>query len=121
MDGIDVIRFDELPSRGHGVLVPLRQALGVSSFGINLERWPPGSHDHPEHDESSSGQEEVYVVLAGSCTLVAGGESHPMTPGSAARVAPGVPRRLIAGPDGVEVLCVGAIPGGLYVPSGPGA
>ena len=50
----------------------LRQELGVTSFGLNLLRFGPGQgsriHRHLQ-------QEEAYLVLEGTLTLVVEGES----------------------------------------------
>jgi hypothetical protein len=106
---------------GRGVFVTVGRALGVTSFGINVERWPPNADGHPEHDEATSGQEEVYAVLEGSAVLRVGDEEHLLEPGVFARVGPGVRRKLLAGPEGAAVLCLGAIPGEPFRPSGPAA
>lgn len=119
MADVTVKRLDELPAFGQGVFIAGREALGVSSFGINVERWPPNNPGHPSHDELESGQEEVYFVLEGSMTLLADGEEHPLEKDMLARVGPGVTRKLLPGDEGVTVLCLGAVPGGTYVPSGP--
>ena len=93
--------------------------LGITSFGINVERWPACSNGYPEHDETGVGQEEVYLVLRGSATLRAGGEEYPLEPGTFARVGPRQVRKLLPGPEGADVLCLGGIPGEAFRPSGP--
>ena len=92
----------------------------MTSFGINVERWPANSTDYPEHDESASGQEEVYTVLEGSATLAVGDARFELSPGVFARVGPGERRKILPGPDGVVLLCLGGVPGGAYAPAAPG-
>ena len=94
--------------------MPVREALGVSSFGINVERWPAHSDGHPEHDEGTTGQEEVYFCLSGSATLRADGAEYDLRPGVFARVSPGVTRQIVTNEEPVEVLCLGGVPGGAY-------
>jgi len=91
-----------------------RAGLGVSAFGLSVERWPAGSDLYPEHAEPE--QEEVYVVLEGSATLVAGGREYPLEPLRLARVAPRITRKILPGDKGVTVLCIGGIPGAAYTP-----
>lgn len=59
-------------------------------------------------------QEEVYVALSGSGTLQADGERYPLDSAHIARVAPGVKRKIVAGPDGLRLLALGATPGEPY-------
>ena len=46
-----------------------RKSLGVASFGLNVVDIPPGE-GIPEHHELDRDQEEVFVVLSGSPTMV---------------------------------------------------
>jgi quercetin dioxygenase-like cupin family protein len=114
-----VRRLDELPAYGDGVFQPVAVPLGVTSFGMNIMRWPPHSSGHPEHDERKSGQEEIYLVLSGSGRLVVGGEEIALEQGVVVRVGPGERRQMLADDDGLEVLCLGAVPGEAFRGSGP--
>ena len=71
--------------------VRLRAALGVSSFGLNQIVLRPGERGRIHRHER---QEEVYLVLEGTLTLEVEGEPRELAPGSLARVAPPVRRRL---------------------------
>ena len=76
MSDVQVKRFEDLPSYAdQGQFVFAGKGLGVSSFGINVLKLPPNWADYPEHDETKTGQEEVYVVMAGTATLTAAGFS----------------------------------------------
>ena len=71
MGTVTVKHNDEL-ERDYGKWVLVRRSLGVGSFGINVVELPPGD-SIPEHDETERGQEEVFLVLEGTPTLVADG------------------------------------------------
>jgi mannose-6-phosphate isomerase-like protein (cupin superfamily) len=107
-------------------------ALGVGSFGISIEELGPGATEYPEHDHAEDGlggqmfanrpqqlgQEEVYVALRGSGTLEADGETYPIDPDHIVRVGPSVKRKIVAGPEGLRLLALGATPGEAYDPGG---
>jgi uncharacterized cupin superfamily protein len=69
----------------------LRQELGLSTFGLNLIRLRPGQrgriHRHLR-------QEEAYLVLEGTLTLLIEDDRHELGRGDLARVAPDIRRRL---------------------------
>ena len=70
----------------------IRQALGVTAFGVNAVVIPPGieSGNH-YHDE----QEELYVVLSGTLEIEFGdGRSFELGPGGLARVDAATCRKL---------------------------
>ena len=60
MPDVTVKRLEELEN--NGVFFRARAGLAVTSFGMNVERWPPHADMYPEHDELRSGQEEVCEV-----------------------------------------------------------
>jgi mannose-6-phosphate isomerase-like protein (cupin superfamily) len=72
---------------------------------------PPGFADYPEHDHMEDGQEEVYVVLAGSAELTVAGDRVEARAGSLVRVEPHSTRKLVPGPDGARILAIGCAPG----------
>lgn len=85
--------------------VTLRRQLGVTSFGINqlvLEPRQRGRiHRHAR-------QEEVYLVLEGTLTLLVEGEEHVLERGELIRVAPDLRRQLVnRGPERVVLLALG--------------
>jgi mannose-6-phosphate isomerase-like protein (cupin superfamily) len=106
--------------------------LGVSSFGISIIDLAPGADEYPEHDHSEDGlggqmfakrpqqlgQEEVYVALRGSGTLTADGEEYSIDQNHIARIGPAVKRKIVAGPDGLRLLALGATPGEPYETGG---
>ena len=99
---VDVASFE-------GRRKPVGRTLEVRAFGINQFDSSPEQAGF-EHDEAESGQEEVYVALAGSGEIRVGGESVPLAPGRYVLVPPGVRRQVIAGSEGLSYLAVGGIP-----------
>jgi mannose-6-phosphate isomerase-like protein (cupin superfamily) len=109
---VTVKHIDELDSYdGKGRFFFARKGLGITSFGMNVQRWPAGYEDYPDHDHEKDGQEEVYFVIDGSVTLKAGDKSFELGPGTFARVGPGEKRKLLPGADGVTLLSLGGRPG----------
>jgi mannose-6-phosphate isomerase-like protein (cupin superfamily) len=85
--------------------LPLRRQLGVTSFGLNQLVLQPGQrgriHRHGE-------QEEVYLVLDGTLTLLVEGEEQAVERGELVRVAPAVRRQLVnRGPGRLVLLALG--------------
>jgi quercetin dioxygenase-like cupin family protein len=85
--------------------LPLRRQLGVTAFGINQIVLRPGQrgriHRHVE-------QEEVYLVLDGTLTLMVEGEPQTLERGELIRVAPSVRRQLVnRGPGSLVLLALG--------------
>jgi uncharacterized cupin superfamily protein len=111
---VTVKDFEELDTAFGGGMLKARSGLGVTSFGFQVLRFPPNADQYPEHDHSADGQEEVYVVMEGSVTLIAGDERHDLAPGRLARVGPGEKRKLVTGDEPAVILALGAIPGKPY-------
>jgi mannose-6-phosphate isomerase-like protein (cupin superfamily) len=85
--------------------VPLRRRLGVSSFGLNQIVLAPRErgriHRHAR-------QEEVYLVLEGTLTLLVESEESVLERGELVRVAPNLRRQLVnRGPERLVLLALG--------------
>jgi mannose-6-phosphate isomerase-like protein (cupin superfamily) len=106
--------IDDLPQIWDGFAKLVRSGLDISAFGVQIMDMPPG-HVTKSHDESDSGQQELYVALRGAGAVVAGDQRLPLDPEHLVRVDAGVDRVLEAGPEGLRALCVGGVPGGAYV------
>ena len=99
------VSFSALDLDGDERFQRLRADLGVESFGLNLLRFGPGQRSRVHRHER---QEEVYLVLEGTLTLVVEGEEHRLGPHELARVAPDVRRQLVnRGPERVVLLALG--------------
>jgi|SRR5215475_4133539 len=106
---MQVVRLDDIERRGRDI--PVREHLGIHAYGINA--YTPGENGTliSEHDESGSGQEELYIVLDGKATFEIDGETVDAPAGTFV-FAPPESRRKATG-DGT-ILAVGATPGEPY-------
>jgi len=93
----------------------VRQALGITAFGVNQFHLGPGGQGS-EHDESASGQEELYLVLDGDGVMAVDGELVELRAHRFVFVPPGTMRQVRAGDHGITYLCVGSPPGRAYEP-----
>ncbi len=119
MADVTVKRFDELESY-RGQFLYAGKGIGVTAWGMNVLKLPPNWTDYPEHDHAKEGQEEAYVVLQGSATLLAGGESWRLEPGMLVRVGAREKRKIVPGGDGVTILALGGTPGKAFQPPARG-
>ena len=93
-------RISDMEADYGGGFVKARAELGVTSFGMQVIQMPPDYADYPDHDHAESGQEEVYMVLAGSGSMDIEGERVEMDPETLIRVGPDTKRKVYAGPQG---------------------
>jgi uncharacterized cupin superfamily protein len=89
-----VDEFDTMEGSGNANWILARRGLGVDAFGINLVELAPGG-SIPEHDESASGQVEIYAILDGEGVLKLDGEDHPAPAGTWARLDQSVTRTIL--------------------------
>jgi uncharacterized cupin superfamily protein len=86
-------------------MTPLRRQLGVTAFGMNQIVLRPGQRGRIHRHER---QEEVYLVLEGTLTLLVDGEEQTVERGELVRVGPELRRQLAnRGPDTLTVLALG--------------
>ncbi len=102
-----VLAADEIGRSGDWRLV--RRSLGLGSFGMNLIELAPGA-GIPEHDETERDQEEVFVALEGSPTLVIEGEHHRLDAGTFARLDPELRRTVVNGGDSPATVLIASAP-----------
>jgi mannose-6-phosphate isomerase-like protein (cupin superfamily) len=114
MSDFTIRRIDEMESYFLGAMKRARAELGVTSFGVQVMDLPPNLTLYPEHDHAESGQEEVYVTVSGSGEIELDGERHPLDPGVMIRVGPTVRRKVWPGEEGMRVIAIGGVPGGVY-------
>jgi tetratricopeptide (TPR) repeat protein len=110
----EIARLEEIerdPTRREWI--PIRRRFQIEAFGVNA--WSAGGPEEdliPEHEESSIGHEELYVVVDGHATFRVGGEEIDAPAGTIVFVRdPAVQRGARAQEGGATVLTVGAKPG----------
>jgi len=111
---MDVSDVPAVPGKAHEpVWHPLQHYFGLTAFGANVYV----AHADVqvlvgEHDETGSGQEELYLVLDGEARFVLDGETVAARRGTAVAVTdPAVERRVVARSAGTSLLVVGVRPG----------
>jgi hypothetical protein len=107
--------IDELPTLWGGFAKLVRAGLDIRAFGANIMDLPP-DYSTKSHDEAQSGQQELYVALRGSGSVDIDGSRLLLDLDHLVRVDAGTARVLSSGPEGLRVLCIGGVPGGIYEP-----
>jgi mannose-6-phosphate isomerase-like protein (cupin superfamily) len=82
------------------------KALELESSALTYQRIPPGYRFPFGHTHKT--QEEVYVVVRGSGRMKIDDQIIELKEWDAVRVPPGTWRGYEAGPDGLEILVIGA-------------
>jgi mannose-6-phosphate isomerase-like protein (cupin superfamily) len=82
------------------------RALELEQSGLSYQRIPPGCRFPYGHTHRT--QEEVYVVVRGSGRMKVDDEIVELREFDAVRVSPGTWRGYEAGPEGLELLVIGA-------------
>jgi mannose-6-phosphate isomerase-like protein (cupin superfamily) len=82
------------------------KALGLEHSGLSHQRVPPGYRFPYGHTHRT--QEEVYVVVRGGGRMKVDDEIVELSEWDAVRVPPGAWRGYEAGPEGLEILVIGA-------------
>jgi mannose-6-phosphate isomerase-like protein (cupin superfamily) len=83
-----------------------RNALESRELGVSRFTYEPGARMPWGHRHRV--QEEVYVVVAGSGRAKLDDEVIEIEAWDALRVAPAVIRSFEAGPEGLDVICIGS-------------
>jgi mannose-6-phosphate isomerase-like protein (cupin superfamily) len=100
---------DSAPEFGMGEIQEARFAKGdleAEETGVSHQRLKPNQRSPFGHKHEQA--EEVYVVLGGSGRMKLDDEIIEVETLDAIRVSPEVTRAFEAGPEGIEVLAVGA-------------
>jgi quercetin dioxygenase-like cupin family protein len=110
-DGFTIKRREELESMegsGNATWHLIRRPLELEAFGINLVEIGPGGQI-PEHNETGSGEVEVYAILDGSGKFRLDGADHDAPAGTFVRIDPEVSRTIVNDSDApLTALLIGA-------------
>ena len=96
-------RFDGAPDLEFRMAT---DALDLEQSGLSYQRVPAGYRFPYGHTHKT--QEEVYVVLRGSGRMKLDDEIVELGEWDTVRVSPGTWRGYEAGPEGLEILVIGA-------------
>lgn len=114
--GYSTVDLSDIEPRGPGGVVRMvRKALGARPFGFNHFEFPP-NHEGVEHDEVSSGDEEVLFCISGSGVIRIDDEEIELREGRFVRIDPEARRCPVSGPEGMSFLVIGAPLEGRYEP-----
>jgi len=100
---------DQAPNFGLGGKLEARMArvpLQLEQSGVSYQRLSPGFRLPFAHRHKN--QEEVYVLISGSARAKVGDEIVELRPFDALRVHKDTTRGFEAGPDGAELIAIGA-------------
>jgi hypothetical protein len=114
MSSFEVKEIDGMEAVFQGAFKRARAELGVESFGMQVIDMPPNYDNYPEHDHSHDGQEEVFMVMRGGGEIEIEGQRFPLDDNHIARVGPATKRKVWPGAEGIRMVVLGGIPGGVY-------
>jgi quercetin dioxygenase-like cupin family protein len=84
-------------------------ARELDARAVKLNRFDnEADQSGKEHDERTSGQEEIYIPVAGSGHIVVDGDEIALEPGLFVLVEPQSTRQVVGGPTGLSYVVVGA-------------
>jgi mannose-6-phosphate isomerase-like protein (cupin superfamily) len=92
----------------------VRHHFGITGFGVNAVTKDAGNVLIPTHDETASGQQELYFVHAGAVKATVDGEEVALAAGSFLHCEPGVVRKLESTASPTTLLVIGGAPGKVY-------
>ena len=92
----------------------IRHHFGITAFGINAVCKDAGNVLIPEHEETKSGQQEVFFVHEGEATATLDGEQVRVPAGSIVAVEPGTKRKFEATASPTTLIVIGAPVGRAY-------
>jgi mannose-6-phosphate isomerase-like protein (cupin superfamily) len=114
MSGYSVQNLKEVQNQGENFGIDpndmeLRMAkdpLECANAGISYVKLGPGFRAPFGHTHKT--QEEIYVLMTGSARIKVGDDVIDMKPFTAVRVAPDTMRSYEGGPEGAEIIAIGA-------------
>jgi uncharacterized cupin superfamily protein len=107
LEGLTIRKREDLERSGNWLLA--RRSLGLAAFGMNIVEIPPGERI-PEHDEIDRDQEEVFVVIEGSPSLVVDGREIETPAGTFARLDPGLRRTVVNHSEDIATVLIVSAP-----------
>ena len=113
MAGYTALQLNEVEDQAPNLGLPsdfqLRMArvpLECENVGLSYQRLAPGWRQPIGHNHKR--QEEVFVLVNGSARMKLDDDVIELKPWTAVRVAPATMRSLEGGPEGAELIAIGA-------------
>jgi quercetin dioxygenase-like cupin family protein len=111
MPNYTIKNFKELPDSAAEAPGDLEARFGRSHIdsehlGVSYFRYGPGFRSPIAHRHRE--QEEAYVVVSGSGRVKLDDDVHELKLWDVIRVSPTVARAFEGGPDGIEIVAIGA-------------
>jgi mannose-6-phosphate isomerase-like protein (cupin superfamily) len=94
----------------------VRRHLGITSFGCNCYSATAGNPLIVPHDETTYGQEELYLVVEGRARFLCDGEEVELGAAEVLVAQPEVHREAYALETPTTLFLVGGVPGRAYEP-----
>ena len=92
----------------------VRHHFGIQAFGINAVTKDAGNVLIPEHDETQSGQQELYFVHTGEVKATLNGEEVTVPAGSFVHCEPEAKRKFESTASPTTLVVIGGTPGKAY-------
>jgi quercetin dioxygenase-like cupin family protein len=92
----------------------VRHHFGITAFGVNAVTKDAGNVLIPEHDETTSGQQELYFVHVGEAKATLDGEEVTVPAGSLVHCEPGAKRKFESTASPTTLIVIGGAPGKAY-------
>jgi mannose-6-phosphate isomerase-like protein (cupin superfamily) len=109
------LRAQPIVPTPYGRWQPLNAPLQLDAVGVNAIVMDPGEDFDIEHDETDSGHQEVYVVVAGRALFRVGDEQIEAGPGTVVSAPePSATRSYSALEPETRVVCIGVRPGATH-------
>ena len=97
-----------------GTWKSVRHHFGITAFGINAVSKDAGNVLIPEHDETESGQQEIFFVHEGEVKATVGGEEFTAPAGTFIAVEPQTLRKFEAAASPTTIIVTGGPVGRAY-------
>lgn len=111
MAGWRATHIDDIAAEQWPYWAPIRHHFGIQTFGINAWRGGEGDEVIKRHDESDSGQPELYLVLSGDALFTIADEEVSAPAGTLVWVEdPSAERVAVAMETNTVVLSIGGGP-----------
>jgi len=92
----------------------VRLHFGIAGFGVNAVTKDADNVLIPEHDETASGQQELYFVHAGEVKATLDGEEVTVPAGAFVHCEPGARRKFESAASPTTLIVIGGCPGKAY-------